>query len=89
MRGLNLGVQTGLDPDPASTVAVGTFGYTPVGAPPQQVRSQVLHASLTSEPAMCMCHLHPGYGRALLSKPKLIDKVKGSSHVCTAHRWPA
>ena len=38
MRGLNLGVQAGLDPDPANIVAVGTFGYTPAGAPPQQVR---------------------------------------------------
>ena len=37
LRGLNLGVQAGLDPDPANIVAVGTFGYTPPGASPQQV----------------------------------------------------
>ena len=37
LRGLNMGVQHGLDPEPANVVAVGTFGFTPDGAVPQQV----------------------------------------------------
>ncbi|MCJ1422498.1 hypothetical protein MMC29_000378 [Sticta canariensis] len=44
LAGLNLGVQPGLDPDPVNVVAVGTFGYTPSNAQPQQV-SVAVHAA--------------------------------------------
>ena len=47
LAGLNLGVQPGLDPDPANVVAVGTFGYTPPESPPQQVGNVALLAFST------------------------------------------
>ena len=38
LASLNLGIQTGLDPDPDNIVAVATFSSLPASGQPQQVR---------------------------------------------------
>ncbi len=48
LRGLNLGVQVDLDPDPENIVAVGTFTYTPPGQTAQQVAPRPLTSIYSS-----------------------------------------